>query len=92
MRERAKLRESCVELGHMLVFHVVMVYPSTIMNHGTMGYPLCDSLDADDIAGPHVSVYDRTRRPKRILGSLKAICWFFKWLLSTIAQSYLKEP
>ena len=68
--EQVDVRESLVALVHMFVCFVVMVYPSTIMNHGTMGYPLCDSLDADDIAGPQVSVYDQTSRLERILCSV----------------------
>jgi hypothetical protein len=52
MRERAKLRESCVALGHMLVFHVVTVYPGSIISKGTMGYHLWDPVDVFDLTGP----------------------------------------
>ena len=45
------MRGSCAALGHMLVFHVVIVYPSSIISKGTMGYHLWDPVDVFDRTG-----------------------------------------
>src|SRR4051812_22540894 len=52
LRSNEQTGESWVALGHMLVCFVVMIYPSTIISQGTMSYPLCDPVDAVDLASP----------------------------------------
>jgi len=46
------MRESWVALGHMLVCYIDMTYIHTNIAQGTMGYPLCDPVDAVDQEGP----------------------------------------
>ena len=48
-----------------------MIYLSTIISQGTMSYPLCDPVDAVDLAAPQVSFYNQTSRLERILGSVR---------------------
>jgi hypothetical protein len=70
MRERANLRESCVALGHMLVFHVVIVYPSSIISKGTMGYHLWDPVDVFDLTGSAGQFLRYNEQNEGILGSI----------------------
>jgi len=52
----------------MFVCFVVMIYPITIVNHGTMGYPLCDLVDAVDLAGPTGQCLRSNEQTKENLG------------------------
>ena len=70
MRERAKLRESCVALGHMLVFHVVIVCPSSIISKGTTGYHLWDPVDVFDLTGPTCQFLRYNEQKEGMLGSI----------------------
>ena len=70
MRERAKLRESCVALGHMLVFHVVIVCPSLVISKGTIGYHLWDPVDVFDLTGPAGQFLRYNEQNEGILGRI----------------------
>ena len=88
MRERAKFRESCVALGHMLVYHVVIVYLSSIISKGTMGYHLWDPVDVFDLTGPAGQFLRYNEQKEEILGSIGP----YVWVHTNIAQGTMGYP